>query len=176
MRRSLGGPAALRPSGARLLAISMLALTGAVAAPAQSAPAVPLTVYGQLPSIEDVAVSPDGSRVAYVRTQGDLRVVFVATVADHKVIRWVRTGEEKLRDINWADDDNLMILTSETTSVYGFKDEWRLLRVYNIGANMDVSDPAGFKPLARRSIRGVARRAAGGGYQVHAAARDVLVW
>ena len=28
-----------------------------------------------------------------------------------------------------------------------------------LGANMDVSDPAGFKPLARRSVRGVARRA-----------------
>lgn len=125
----------MRPAGTRLFAISMLALLGASASAAHSAPAVPLTVYGQLPSIEDVALSPDGSRMAYVRTQGDLRVIFVATVADKKVIRWVKTGEEKLRDLEWADNDNLTLITSVTTSVYGFKDEWRLLRVYNIARN-----------------------------------------
>src|SRR5579863_3891623 len=135
MRRNLPGAGAARPAGIRLFAISLLALLGAFATAAQGAPAVPLSVYGQLPSIEDVALSPDGSRVAYVRTQGELRVIFVATVADKKVIRWVKTGEEKLRDVAWADNDNLMLITSVTTSVYGFKDEWRLLRVYNVPRN-----------------------------------------
>ncbi|HEY7889275.1 MAG TPA: S9 family peptidase [Steroidobacteraceae bacterium] len=134
MRRNLAGEAAVWP-GAHLLAISLLALLGAFPSAAQSAPAVPLTVYGQLPSIEDVALSPDGSRMAYVRTQGELRVVFVATVADRKMIRWIKTGEEKLRHLRWADNDNLMIITSGTTSVAGFKDEWFLLRVYNVPQN-----------------------------------------
>lgn len=96
---------------------------------------MPLAVYGHLPSIEDVALSPDGSRVAYARTQGDLRIIVVANVADHKMIGWVNAGDEKLRDLSWADNDNLIFTTSLTTSVYGFKDEWFLLRAYNVSQN-----------------------------------------
>lgn len=135
MWRSLPCAAAMRPDGARLFTVAILALLGTLTTLAHSAPAVPLTVYGQLPSIEDVALSPDGSRLADVRTQGDLRVVFVATVADRKMIRWVKTGDEKLRELEWADNDNLMVITSVTTSVNGFKDEWSLLRVYNVPKN-----------------------------------------
>jgi dipeptidyl aminopeptidase/acylaminoacyl peptidase len=133
MARALRRTAAARPAGARLTFLALLALIAALAA--QSSRAVPLTVYGQLPNLEDVALSPDGTRVAYVRTQGDLRVVFVASVADRKLIRYVKTGEEKLRFIEWADNDNLMIVTSETTTAWGFKEEWRLLRVYNVPHN-----------------------------------------
>lgn len=133
MKRTLPTAAALRPAGARLIVVSLLALVGVFGA--RSSRAVALSVYGQLPSIENVALSPDGTRVAFVRTEGDLRVVFVANVADRKVIRYVKAGDTKLRDIEWADNDNLMITTSVTTSVYGFKDEWYLLRVYNVPKN-----------------------------------------
>jgi dienelactone hydrolase len=97
--------------------------------------AVPLTVYGQLPNLENVAVSPDGTRLAYVRTQGDLRVVFIANVADRKVIRWVKAGNTKLRAIEWADRDNLMIEASVTAGMYGYREEWFILRDYNIPRN-----------------------------------------
>lgn len=133
MQRILACAGASRLTGGRLIAASLLALVGVLAA--RSGHAVPIAIYGQLPSIEDVALSPDGSRLAYVRTQGNLRIIVVANVADHKMIRWVNTGDEKLRDLTWADDDKLMFTTSLTTSVYGFKDEWYLLRVYNVSQN-----------------------------------------
>ena len=133
MRRVIGCAQAARRAGTRLVAVSFLGLMSVLAAP--SGRAVPLTVYGQLPSVEDVAISPDGSRLAYVRTQGDMRVVFIADVADRKIIRWVNAGENKLRDIEWADADNLMITVSVTTSAYGFREEWFRLRDYNIPRN-----------------------------------------
>jgi hypothetical protein len=37
-----------------------------LAVPARAAP--PIHAYGRLPSIEDAALSPDGTKVAYVRT------------------------------------------------------------------------------------------------------------
>jgi esterase/lipase len=122
-----------RLAGARLAVILPLALLGMLTAP--SASAVPLAVYGSLPSVEDVALSSDGSRVAYVRTEGDTRIIVVATVADRKMIRWVRVGEEKLRRIGWADDDNIVLTTSVTTTNFGFKQEWFMLRIYNITRN-----------------------------------------
>jgi dipeptidyl aminopeptidase/acylaminoacyl peptidase len=102
---------------------------------AQAAGAAPLAVYGGLPTIENVAISPDGSRIAYVRTEGNTRVVFVATVADQKLLRYARFGQEKLRDIEWADNDNVLITTSVTTSVYGFRREAFLVSAYNVAKN-----------------------------------------
>lgn len=122
-----------RRAGCHLLASSFLGLLGLLVAP--GARAVPLTVYGQLPNIEDVAISPDGSRLAYVRTQGDMRVVFIANVADRKIICWVKAGNTKLRDIRWADHDNLLIEASVTAGVLGYRDEWFILRDYNIPHN-----------------------------------------
>jgi dienelactone hydrolase len=65
-----------------------------------------------------------------------LRIVVIATVADRKMIRWVRAGEDKLRSIRWADDDNVMLTTSATsTGYYGFKEEWFTLHLYNVTRN-----------------------------------------
>jgi esterase/lipase len=125
-----------RRSGLRLISNSLLALCGALAA--HSGHAAAIAVYGGLPSLENVALSPDGSRIAYVRTEGDARLVLVATVADRKMIRYVRASEEKLRSIEWADDDNILITTSITTQaseLHGFKEEAFMLRVYNVSKN-----------------------------------------
>ena len=122
-----------RRAGCRLLAVSFLGLLGVLAAGARAA--VPLTVYGHLPNIENVALSPDGTRLAYVRTQGDLRIVFIANVADRKVICWVKAGNTKLRAIEWADRDNLLIEASVTAGMYGYREEWFILRDYNIPHN-----------------------------------------
>ncbi len=40
-----------------------------------------LAAYGELPAFEDVALSPDGSRLAYVGTLGDTRHVLVRSGA-----------------------------------------------------------------------------------------------
>jgi dipeptidyl aminopeptidase/acylaminoacyl peptidase len=145
--RTIGG----RPSGAHLILSALLALCGMLGG--QIGHAVPLATYGGLPGVENVALSPDGSRVAYVRTEGDSRIVVVATVADRKMIRWVKAGEEKLRDLAWADDDTLMLTTSVTDSVRGFRDEWFMLRVYSISRNEVRSLPG--KPLEMDSDNSV---------------------
>lgn len=133
MQEVLRCAASARRACLRLLGVSILGLTGVLAVP--RARAVPLTVYGQLPNMENVAISPDGTRLAYVRTQGDLRIVFVANVADRKVICWVKAGNTKLRAIEWADRDNLLIEASVTAGMYGYREEWFMLRDYNIPRN-----------------------------------------
>jgi dipeptidyl aminopeptidase/acylaminoacyl peptidase len=143
MRTILPRTIGARPSEARLIVSALLALCGTLTA--QIGHAVPIATYGGLPSVEDVALSPDGSRVAYVRTEGDLRVVVVATVADRKMIRWVKVGEEKLRSLEWADDDTVMLTTSVTDTMRGFRHEWFMLRVYSVSRNEVRSLPG--KPL-----------------------------
>jgi dipeptidyl aminopeptidase/acylaminoacyl peptidase len=99
---------------------------------------VPLEVYGRLPRLENVALSPDGTRVAFIKTEGDTRVVAVVTLADHQMLRGVRLGEQKVRSIRWADDNRLLIVTSLTGTVrlpypaVGPDGEWAQMRVFDV--------------------------------------------
>lgn len=81
----------------------------------QPVAAAPLEIYGQLPSLEDVALSPDGSRMAFVRTSGNARVVAVMTLADRKTIGAVQVGDTKLRWVQWIDNDHLALTVSMAT-------------------------------------------------------------
>jgi esterase/lipase len=116
----------------RLLVSCVLA-----AAPCTHA-AVPLEVYGRLPRLEHIALSPDGTRVAFVRTDGDERVLAITALATGQVLARLRAGDEKLRAIEWADDAHVMIETSVTGVLHGnlFRQhqlgEWFQLQVYDL--------------------------------------------
>jgi dipeptidyl aminopeptidase/acylaminoacyl peptidase len=123
----------VRMHSSALCVSAWLCLAG-VAANAANA-AAPLEVYGRLPLIEDVALSPDGSRIAYVRTTQNMRVIAVVSLVDQKVIAALRVGDQKLRSIEWADDNRLMIDTSSTGLPWGLsgvESEWHLLQVFNV--------------------------------------------
>jgi dipeptidyl aminopeptidase/acylaminoacyl peptidase len=116
-----------------LQAIAWTCLTATTSTLADAA--VPLEVYGRLPYIEDVALSPDGARIAYVRTTKNLRVIAIVSLADQKLLSVVRFGEEKLRSIEWADNQRLMIVTSATalpSGLWGAVGEWSMLQVFDV--------------------------------------------
>jgi dienelactone hydrolase len=98
-----------------------------------------LEAYGRLPRIEDVALSPDGTRVAFVKTEGDTRIAAVVSLASHEMLRGVRVGEQKLRAIHWADNDRLLIVSTATTYINspwgpygGPRGEWAQLKVLDV--------------------------------------------
>src|SRR5437016_8408511 len=83
-RRAPGGSTPARRQWAARLA-GLLTLAALSCAPAIEA--APLEVYGRLPRLENVALSPDGSRIAFVKTEGNTRLVAVMSVADHSMMR-----------------------------------------------------------------------------------------
>jgi hypothetical protein len=64
---------------------------------AVAAEAVPLAGFGRHASLEDVVISPDGNKIAFVRTNGDSRNLAVATVTNSEVLGGVHVGEAKGR-------------------------------------------------------------------------------
>jgi dipeptidyl aminopeptidase/acylaminoacyl peptidase len=137
--------------GPILYAVIWIALT--CAGTPVAAASVPLEVYGRLPSLEDVALSPDGSRIAFVRTRQDTRFIAIISLADSKVLGALRLREEKLRRIQWADDNHIMIVTSATALPAGFigaENEWQLLQVYDVRSHKSVPVP---NPLAITTAR-----------------------
>jgi dienelactone hydrolase len=95
--------------------------------------ATPLETYGRLPNLEDVALSPDGSRLAFVRTSESDRLLAVVQLSPNKLLGRAKVGQNKLRDLAWADNDHLLITTSSTGMPWGLSGtdtEWYMLSVY----------------------------------------------
>jgi dipeptidyl aminopeptidase/acylaminoacyl peptidase len=70
------------------------------------------------------------------------------SLAKHEMLGAVRIGEDKLRRIAWADDHNLMIVTSATALPFGFigmQHEWYLLQVFDVDAHKIRLVPSGMQ-------------------------------
>ena len=80
---------------------------------ARIASAVRLEVYGHLPQIEDVSISPDGTHIAFVRTDGDARIIWVGPLANPKTAFALKVGDQKLRGIiNGEQVERILATTS----------------------------------------------------------------
>ncbi|MBC6982930.1 S9 family peptidase [Caulobacter sp. 17J80-11] len=101
----------------RLLATAATAaaLQFTLAAPALAAPP-PIEAYGALPALEQVEISPDGQKIAFIATVGGTRALGVRSLAGQD-LGGVRLGDQKVRDIRWGDDGHVLITTSMTTNV-----------------------------------------------------------
>lgn len=91
---------------------------------ARAAPA--LEVYGRLPAIDHVELSPSGGEFGLVAREGENHRLFVRK-ADGAVLVSAPLGESKVRNLRWVGDDHLLVFASATiyAPVYGFpRQEW----------------------------------------------------
>lgn len=96
--------------------------------------AAPLEVYGGLPSIETASISPDGQRLAVVVTDGEQRLIALRSLADGSTHSLV-VGDAKVRTLDWAGPQVLLITTSMTSHIRGVfapRSEYSLLFAYDI--------------------------------------------
>lgn len=91
----------------------------------------PLEAYGDLPSIRYMALSPDGSIVAFAerREGADYLVTFDFTTRQKTY--HVKIDDVATRDIWFADEENIVILASETKFVIGFRGEFEYLGAFS---------------------------------------------
>jgi len=85
---------------------------------AQAAVAAPPPVedYGKLPGIEEVRLSPAGTRYAFIATDGEKRSLYVATT-DSKALRATGIGTTKVRGLEWAGDNHVLVTYSATVDL-----------------------------------------------------------
>jgi cephalosporin-C deacetylase-like acetyl esterase len=128
-----GGKAAMQATIQPATLSVLFSLVLALSAP--PARATNLEIYGHLPDLEDVAMSPDGTRVAFVETVGNKRIVRAVSLDDRKVLGQAEAGEEKLRRILWADNDHLLVESSVTglpPGYFGDPAELYELRLFDV--------------------------------------------
>lgn len=71
----------------------------ALALLAMSATAAALDAYGRLPSTEQAALSPDGSKISLVRTTQLCRLLAIVDINDEKLVAGLRVGDVKVRSV-----------------------------------------------------------------------------
>jgi dipeptidyl aminopeptidase/acylaminoacyl peptidase len=101
--------------------------------PAQAAPGV--EAYGRLPSIEQASISPDGTKIAFVKTTKEARWLAIIDINEEKVVGGGLLGDTKLRWVEWADDGHLLLITASSAMPFGLsgeRHEWNLMAVYNL--------------------------------------------
>jgi dipeptidyl aminopeptidase/acylaminoacyl peptidase len=95
-------------------------LFGAACAVAAPADVPPLSVYGRLPNIEQIEISPDGAKLAVAVTDGEKRMLIVREAAEGgRPLAALNFGNTKLRGVQWAGSDHVLITTSTTAEVFG---------------------------------------------------------
>ena len=99
--------------GAGLAAAFMLA------AGAEIASAAPVEAYGDLPLMGKVSISPDGSRLAYMVPVKGKQAVVVESLDNGAQLTGLNGTDQKVRRLDWADNDHLIVLKSTT----GFADQ-----------------------------------------------------
>lgn len=95
---------------AAVLLCAFIVITGA--ARAQADPAV----YGALPSIDEADISPDGKTLALLETVNGLTIVGIYPL-DGGTSRPVSLGKLKARGIQWAGNEYLLLLVSDTDRI-----------------------------------------------------------
>ena len=100
--------------------------------------AAPLETYGRLPTLDEVAITPDGKVLAYATDIDSKRVVVISSIDNPKIIAALNAGDQKVRELQWADNDRLLITTSRTTvisDVIAPRQEYSGVISYSISSN-----------------------------------------
>ena len=83
----------------------------------------PLEVYGSLPATDDVALSPDASRVALVADKAGQRMIYdynlTTGAAAANLVQYA-----KLRNLFWVDSDHVLATASRSQYAGGAFEEW----------------------------------------------------
>ena len=115
------------------LAVFLLLAQGAVAAPP------PVEAYGKLPGIEEVQISPSGTRYAFIATEGEKRRLYVAT-ADGQPLRLAEIGTTKVRGLEWAGDNHVLVTLSATVTLGPQFTTWRAELISVAAMNVDTGN------------------------------------
>jgi dipeptidyl aminopeptidase/acylaminoacyl peptidase len=100
------------------------------------AEAPPLSVYGRLPNVEQVEISPDGAKLAISVTDGEKRMLLIREATEGgKLLGAMNFASTKLRGVQWAGEEHVLVTTSSTAQPHGLtgpKQEYWMAFDYNL--------------------------------------------
>ncbi len=102
---------------------------------AKPVPPMPsIETYARTRRVDQIALSPDGKRVAIVSQKGDDKVLIHFAIAD-PASKSIFLGPSKVRQLLWGDNDHIVLVESTTTALpkfAGYRHEFSQARVINL--------------------------------------------
>jgi acetyl esterase/lipase len=105
---------------AKYLFAALLSLAANTALFAQAPEPPPLDAYGELPNVEDAAISASGARIAAIATvNGKRQLLFLDR--DLNLLRTAMLEQIKARGVQWVGDEAVLLTMTETVDLgHGF--------------------------------------------------------
>jgi dipeptidyl aminopeptidase/acylaminoacyl peptidase len=95
-----------------------------------------LEVYGKLPQVELMRLSPSGQRIAMIGVVGDKRQLLVVALEGNRTLKAIAVGDNKVRNVSWAGDDHVLVMVSATAELRpDFISRTELYGVIHVGLN-----------------------------------------
>jgi dipeptidyl aminopeptidase/acylaminoacyl peptidase len=79
---------------------------------ASAAHAAPLAAYGKLATMEDVTISPDGTKVAFAQVVDGKQAVVIDQLEPAAIVAEFPPTDQKVRGLRWADNTHLLVMKS----------------------------------------------------------------
>lgn len=107
-----------RPYVAALAAASLCSWTGMNAVLSAELSPPPITAFANVPAMSRPVLSPNGRQLAWIDNAGASQAVEIFDLAKNaRLLRLESEAELKVRNLQWADDEILLIVNSITHSV-----------------------------------------------------------
>lgn len=126
-------------SASSLLTAVPLAVDASTARAAES-PRPAISVYGRLPDMSEVTLSPDGKRVGFIRNIKGQLVLMDYEITPGK-LNFMPIADMKVRDLTWADNDRLLVTSSVTADLVRFigdKNEYSRAHIVDVKARTSL--------------------------------------
>ncbi|WP_395652095.1 alpha/beta hydrolase family protein [Brevundimonas sp.] len=118
-----------------LLCLALATIPAAGPGLAQQPAPPPLSAYGALPGTELVQLSPSGDRIAFVTVIGEERRLAMVDLTTGRPLGAIGVGAAKVRDVEWIDEERVLITTSSTETLHQIglaKSELFMGQIFNI--------------------------------------------
>ncbi len=112
----------------------LLALTVACLAAGTAAAKPPLEAFGDVPEIRAMELSPDGSKIAYLRRAEGVDYLMIHELAGDKLTALAKVTQIKARDIYFVGNDYIVLVASKDTRTYwaAGRYEWSAAFAFNL--------------------------------------------
>jgi len=148
---------------------------GARLAEAQTAPAASgppaVEIYAGSPLVDQIALSPDGQRIAIVTQKGDEKILLHYEIANPQP-KSLSIGGAKVRDLFWGDNAHVILVDSQTTALTGFagyRHEFTLARCIAVDTGEATTFFSNMEGFSNVVLGGLHRVKTPDGYRVTAA-------
>ncbi len=102
----------------------------------QGAQAAGLEVYGRLPVMDQVTISPDGTKIAFVQPVDGKQAVVVDQLNPAAALTGLPGNDKAVRALIWADPTHLLVVRTQaanTPDVEDDRSEWHMVQSLDLG-------------------------------------------